>query len=238
MVNTVLMDLDGTLLPFWQKDFVETYFKLLCKQLVPLGYAPDAVVGAVWNGTKAMIQNDGSCRNADRFWDTFAALLGDGVRDSEALLDTFYRTEFNLVKGVLQEETCAAAIVRTLKDKGYTVALATNPLFPEVAQHTRLSWTGLEPEDFAYITHYENSRYCKPNPKYYDEILSAIGKKPEECLMIGNSVAEDMIAKTLGMEVYLVEGYVENPDGLPTDGYAHGTLRDFLTVAQGMPPVN
>lgn len=238
MVNTILMDLDGTLLPFWQKDFVEMYFKLLCKQIVPLGYEPDAVVKAVWSGTKAMIKNDGTCQNADRFWDTFAAILGDEVRSSEALLDTFYRTEFNLVKGVLQEESCAAQIVRTLKAKGYTVVLATNPLFPAVAQHTRLSWTGLGPDEFAYITHYENSRYCKPNPKYYEEILSVIGKTPEECLMLGNSVAEDMVAATLGMSVYLVDGYVENPDNLPTAPYDHGTLRDFLAVAESLPPVN
>lgn len=238
MLDTILMDLDGTLLPFWQKDFVEAYFKLLCAKIVPLGYAPDDVVRAVWAGTKAMIKNDGSCRNYDRFWDTFASLLGEEVRESETILDGFYRLEFHGVKAILQEETCAAQIVRTLKEKGYTVVLATNPLFPPIAQHTRLSWTGLAPEEFAYITHYENSRYCKPNPCYYEEILSAIGKEPSQCLMVGNSVAEDMIAQALGMDVYLVEGYVENPEERPTDSYKRGDLRAFLAYAEALPPVN
>ncbi len=235
MVNTVLMDLDGTLLPFWQKDFVGGYFTRLCRQIVPLGYAPDDVVKAVWAGTKAMIQNDGTCQNADRFWDTFAGILGDEVRESADMLDTFYRTAFHEVREILQEDTCAKEIVETLRGKGYTVVLATNPLFPAVAQEARISWAGLTPDAFAYITHYENSRYCKPNPRYYEEILAVIGKRPEECLMIGNSVAEDMIAATLGMEVYLVEGYVENPDNLPTDSYKHGTLRDFLAYAETLP---
>ncbi len=238
MINTILMDLDGTLLPFWQKDFVEGYFTRLCKQIVPLGYAPDDVVKAVWAGTKAMIKNDGSCLNADRFWDTFASMLGEEVRQTVTMLDTFYRTEFDTVREILQEETCAKEIVEILRGKGYTVVLATNPLFPAVAQHTRLAWTGLTPDAFAHITHYENSRYCKPNPRYYEEILDTIGKRADECLMIGNSVGEDMIAASLGMDVYLVEGYVENPDNLPTDGFKQGRLSDFLAYAKTLPDVN
>ena len=43
---------------------------------------------------------------------------------------------------------------------------------------------GLSTDDFALITTYDNSSYCKPNPKYYVEILEKFGLKPEECLMV------------------------------------------------------
>jgi FMN phosphatase YigB (HAD superfamily) len=33
MITTVLFDLDGTLLPFEQEDFIKIYFAELCKRL-------------------------------------------------------------------------------------------------------------------------------------------------------------------------------------------------------------
>ena len=38
MINTVLFDLDGTLLPMDQEEFVNTYLGLLAKKLAPHGY--------------------------------------------------------------------------------------------------------------------------------------------------------------------------------------------------------
>ena len=37
MITTVLFDLDGTLLPFKQDDFVKIYFSELCRKLAPMG---------------------------------------------------------------------------------------------------------------------------------------------------------------------------------------------------------
>ncbi len=236
MINTVLFDLDGTLLPFEQEEFIKMYFQLLCRELAPRGYDPDAVVKAVWGGTKEMIRNDGTVLNHQRFWDTFAAVLGEDVRQSEQTLDAFYTTAFNTIKTVLRGDSPAKMIVDTLREKGYTVVLATNPLFPKVAQLTRMSWVGLSQSDFDHITHYQNSHYCKPSPKYYEEILEVIGKTPEECLMIGNSVSEDMIpASSLGMSVHLVTGFVENPDNADITCYAQSPLSDVISLVRALP---
>ncbi len=237
MIDTVLMDLDGTLLPFEQNEFIHTYMTLLCKRLAPIGYAPDKVVKAVWAGCEAMVKNDGTVLNRDRFWEAFAAVLGEGIRGEEQHLDDFYLGEFDSVRSVLKETSCARELVDLLKEKGYTVVLATNPLFPEQAQRTRMAWAGLTPSDFALVTHYTNSHFCKPNPRYYEEILQTVGKAPEHCLMIGNSVAEDMIADALGMQTYLITGYVENPQNKPTDCFAQGTLAEFLEYAKTLPCV-
>jgi len=233
MVNTVLMDLDGTLLPFEQNEFIEHYFKLICKQLAPMGYAPDDVVKSVWAGTKAMIKNDGTALNHDRFWDTFVSLLGEKVRDTETILDAFYLGEFDSAKAVLRGERPARELVDTLRRKGYAVVLATNPIFPEVAVRTRLAWAGLTLDDFDHVTHYANSRFCKPNPAYYREMLEVIGKTPDECIMIGNSIPEDMeAASAVGIKTYLVTGHLENPEQKPTDGFEQGELADFLEVVK------
>ena len=238
MIDTVLMDLDGTLLPFEQDDFLKAYFGLLCQKLCPLGYEADTVIKALWHGTKCMIQSDGANENAVRFWDAFAAVLGEDIRKAETMLDRFYGEEFHEVRRVVKGDSPAASIVRTLKDKGYTVVLATNPLFPDVAQESRLSWIELTPSDFALVTHYGNSRFCKPDPRYYREVLDKLGKSPDQCWMLGNSVEEDMIpASTLGMHTFLVPTHLENPNGLSTDAYRQGSLDDFAREIATWPTV-
>lgn len=227
------MDLDGTLLPFDQEEFIASYFKRLCQRMAPMGYAPDDVVNATWAATKAMVKNDGAALNSERFWDVYTAQMDDAILGEKDVLDEFYGGTFHEVREVLRGESCAKALVDTLKAKGYTVVLATSPIFPEVAVRSRLSWCGLTPEDFALVTHYDNCHFCKPNPAYYREILQTIGKAPEECLMIGNNVVEDMVAAEVGVKTYLVTGFVENPANADTSVFEQGTLTDFYETVQG-----
>ncbi len=232
MINTILMDLDGTLIRLTEREFSKAYFNRLCAKLCPLGYTPEAVTSGVLGGLKAMKQNDGSKTNSDAFWEVFEAALGSEVRALSETLESFYRTEFDGIREVLLGDNCAKELVETLKGKGYTLVLATNPLFPAQAQYTRLAWAGLTPDDFAHVTHYDNSHFCKPNPRYYEEILHIIGKTPEECLMIGNNALEDMAAKAAGLKVYLVTDHLENAKNLPIDGYEQGTLEELLTAVK------
>ena len=126
----------------------------------------------------------------------------------------------------------AAEIVRTLKEKGYRVVLATNPIFPAIATENRTRWAGLAPEDFEYCTTYENSCYSKPNPDYYRELLGKLSLRPEEVLMVGNDVAEDMVAATLGMRVFLLTPCLINKDGCDISVYPHGDFSDLMDYVQ------
>ena len=87
-----------------------------------------------------------------------------------------------------------------------------------------MAWVNLAPQDFELVTYYDNSTYCKPNPKYYEEIFRKIGVKPQECFMVGNSVAEDMIVEKLGVRVFLANEFVENPEKVDYSRYPQGTL--------------
>ena len=51
-------------------------------------------------------------------------------------------------------------------------------------------WAGLKPEDFELYTTYENTGYCKPNPKYYQDILERLDLTAQECMMVGNDIYE------------------------------------------------
>jgi FMN phosphatase YigB (HAD superfamily) len=231
-ITTVLFDLDGTLLPMDQDIFVKTYFSRLAAKMAPRGYAPKALIDAIWAGTAAMIKNDGKCTNEQAFWNTFSAILGEGVRAEEPFLREFYENEFQGVREVCGYHPAAAEIVRDLKTRGFRVALATNPLFPAVATESRIRWAGLEPSDFEFYTTYENSRYCKPNLAYYEDILATLGVSGKECVMIGNDVSEDMIAERLGMKTFLLTDCLINKRGEDISKWANGSfgeLREFLT---------
>ena len=232
MIDTVLFDLDGTLLPMDQDEFVNAYMSLLAKKLAPQGYDPKHLIAAIWAGTKAMVENDGQKSNEEVFWEDFCHIFGPDARKDEPLFEEFYATDFAQARTVCRLAPEAAQIVALLKEKGVKPVLATNPLFPTIATRQRIRWAGLEPEDFAAVTTYENSRFCKPNPEYYRELLAKLGKAPENCLMVGNDVDEDMIpARAVGMQVFLLTDCLLNRSGADAGAYpggGFGELKDFL----------
>ena len=211
-ITTVLFDLDGTLLPMELEQFTNTYFGLLAKKAAPFGFQPEPLVAAVWKGT-------------------FAGEMGEEVLQLRPVFDGFYANEFHGAKAACGENPLARRAIDGLKAKDYDVVLATNPIFPLVGVETRLSWIGLSLQDFSYVTAYENSSTCKPNPAYYAEILRKTGKRPQECLMVGNDATEDAAALEQGLELYLVTDCLLNPKGRDLSGIPQGSFQEFMAFA-------
>lgn len=227
-LTTVLFDLDGTLLPMDNDAFTKGYFKLLAAKLTPHGYDARQLVDGIWAGTAAMVANDGSQSNEAAFWKKFAGILGEKALADKPLFDEFYEKEFQTAKGLCGLNPNAAIAVHTVKEMGLRVALATNPIFPAVATQSRIRWAGLEPEDFELYTTYENIGYCKPNPDYYREITTRLGVRPEECLMVGNDVTEDMVASETGMQVFLLTDCLINKERKDISVYLRGSFRQLI----------
>ena len=228
MTKAILFDLDGTLLPMEQEVFVRDYLGRMAAFLAPYGYDPQNFLKAIWAGTGAMVKNDGKTKNEDVFWAAFNSAIGRDARQDEALFTRFYTDVFPQAKESCGYNPAAADAVREIKAMGYRVVLATNPLFPAIATHTRIGWAGLTPDDFAYITTYENSRFCKPNPDYYREILEKLGLDGSECLMVGNDVGEDMVSGTLGMKTFLLTDCLINKSGEDIEKFPQGSFPELL----------
>lgn len=227
-IKAVLFDLDGTLLPMDYDGFIKLYFGNLAKRLSKNGYDPDALVKNVWTGTGAMVKNDGSCMNETRFWDVFADIYGVNVLQDKVLFDDFYREDFVKAKEACGFEPMAKEVIEEVKQKGFQAVLATNPIFPMIATRQRIEWAGLSVEDFKLCTTYENIGYSKPNPAYYTEIAKRIGVAPEECLMVGNDVSEDMVAASVGMQVFLLTDCLLNKKEEDISGYPQGSFRELM----------
>lgn len=208
MKKAILFDLDGTLLPMpSQEAFVKVYFGLISRVY---DVNPNIVIRTIWDGTKAMVSNDGSKTNEEVFWDIYASQLKDIIADDYETVkmhyEDFYQNEFNQVKETTYANPDARDLIEFLKAKDVKIILATNPIFPSCAVKTRLNWIDLKAEDFDFITTYENMGFCKPNPKYYQAILKQNGLLPEDVIMVGNDINEDILpCQKCGIDTILVE---------------------------------
>lgn len=234
MITTILFDLDGTLLPMDQDIFLKAYLGGLAKKGAAHGYDAASLPRQVMAGTVAMVKNDGSFPNEEVFWNTFSSLCGRDARQDIAIFEDFYRSEFQEIRKVCGFDPRASETIREIRELGYRVSLATNPLFPAIATHSRVRWAGLNPEDFDLITTYENARHCKPNPAYYQDVLDSLGVKAEECLMVGNDVDEDMVAEKLGMKVFLLTDCLINKSGADIDLYPHGSFPELMAFVRNL----
>lgn len=232
MLKAVLFDLDGTLLPMDQDAFTNLYFNLMAETMEPHGYDRESLIKTIWKGTGAMVQNDGLQTNEEVFWKYFAAQYPNrDITADKPLFNAFYTTVFQ--KAIHACSPCEESndLVKTLKKHNIRIILATNPLFPSAATLARISWAGLDRNDFEYVSTYENSRFCKPNPCYYGEILKKLSLKVEECIMVGNDAEEDTAASMLGMGCFLLTDCLINKRNLDIQRFPHGgfdTLNAYL----------
>lgn len=233
--QAILFDMDGTLLPMQQEEFVHAYFHELCKALCPLGIEAKPLTNAVWAGTKAMVQNTGEQSNRDVFWQTFVQITGMDAERFIPVSDHFYAHGFHQARPSTQANPLAVAAVRLAHAKAEHVVLATNPLFPMAGQETRMSWVDLAPSDFDLVTSYESDCHCKPNAAYYQDICDRLHLQPSRCLMIGNDEGEDMHpAAALGMDAWLVTDCCIPCQSNPWKG-ARMTFAELIERLQALP---
>ncbi len=228
--EAILFDLDGTLLPMDNDEFTKGYLTMLAGSVAHLGYTADSLIPAMWKGVGAMVRNTGERINSEVFWEVFAKLLGKECYKHIPIFDNFYKTNFSDAVRFTQPTVLAPRAVELARAHADKVVLATNPFFPLVAVEARLGWTGASPEDFDLITHYDNSKFCKPNPAYYSEICEKLGLNPKNCLMVGNNADEDIrAAQAVGMSTFLVTDCLICDGDLPdTPKGSFADLIEFL----------
>lgn len=227
-IKHILFDLDGTLLPMHQDEFVSFYLPMLAKRFVDKGIDPKDLIAAVWKGFRAMVMNDGKETNEEVFWKNFREDIEISREEMSERTLSFYAEEFNEAICTTKPSETSAKIIEACKEKGIQVYLATNPVFPRVATMNRVKWAGLNAEDFKIITTYETCCYSKPSPEYYKQILDEFHIDPQECLMVGNDVVEDTSIAKWGVKTFLITDYLENKKNLPIESDYQGSLEDCL----------
>lgn len=234
MIKACLFDLDGTLLPMDTHAFVETYLKAIAphvKEVIP----PDQLIPVIWKSTLAMIESDDpKLTNEQVFKKTFESTSGIPLEKIWPLFEQFYEEEFPKLQEHTGHDPVARLVVESLLEKGYHVAVATNPVFPKMAIIERMRWAGVHDLPFKHVTVYEDTYFCKPRGEYYLEVADRLGVRPEECVMVGNDMQEDMVASSVGMKTYYVQQYRIDRGNPVYQVDQEGSLQDLLlSVREG-----
>ncbi|MBS4023493.1 MAG: HAD family hydrolase [Dethiobacter sp.] len=232
MIKAILFDLDGTLLAVDMDEFLRKYFVSLSAHFAHL-VEPHDFISTLLASTQAMMVNDDPhLTNREVFMDDFFRRLSQPPEVIMPMIDSFYENVFPELRQFVSVFPEAPEIVSAAKSLDCRVVIATNPLFPSRAIRHRMNWAGISGFDFDLVTTYENMHYCKPNPNYYLEICSQIGLDPNQCLMVGNDVEDDIAAAAnVGMKTVFVNTMAVNKSGIePLADYtvSVGELKDLL----------
>lgn len=229
MIKAVLLDLDDTLIRNPTDNFLSNYFRLVDSHFSKIWgerpYAPLLVNGvlAVMHGSRDM-----TTRNIDHILGAIEAEVDKDRVDILSALNEFYGSAYQLLRNCVEPVEGATALIHALRAYGYAIVIATNPVYPLEAILQRMCWGGLPdtPDHYALITSAENMHFAKPNPAYYAEILGRIGVEPDEVVMVGDSVDNDIrAAASLGIHTFQI-----TPGDLKTFTSALPTLESLLPV--------
>jgi len=199
----ILFDLDGTLLDLDLDAFLRRYFRAL-ESSVSGQFPGIEVMPAVMASTAAMQRSHPGLTNRQVFNADFLARTGIDLADHWHVFEAFYREVFPTLGDGCRPAPGAREAIEAARSLGFSVAIATQPIFPVIAIEHRLAWAGLADVSFDAITTYETMLACKPQPAYFEQAAAMIGRAPGECLMVGDDRTNDMSASAVGMRTYYV----------------------------------
>lgn len=228
MYKTLLFDLDGTLLSMNMQEFVKRYLHNVTACFVHL-FKPEDFVNHLLQSTQAMLVNrDPKKTNEEVFMENFLPRIGLSRQEIINMFTEYYNSDFTCLQRYTKTEPLAKNIVEQAIAQNIEVVIATNPVFPEVAIQRRLQWAGIDHLPFRLVTTYEKMHFCKPHLEYYSEILTIVNRLPGDCLMIGNDVREDLAAKGVGIDTFLLKNDLVNDEGIVYEPDYEGYLDDLF----------
>jgi FMN phosphatase YigB (HAD superfamily) len=234
----LLLDLDDTCLGNSMETFLPAYLQALGEHIADI-IPPEEMLPALLSSTQEMLENKRPDRTLKQVFDrAFYAKLGIDPENLTDLFESFYSEIFPSLKSLTQYRPEAVDMVETAFHRGYTVVIATNPLFPLTAILQRLEWAGLSPHQypFSLIPSYETSYFAKPNPSFFTETLSLLGWPESPAVMVGDNIDHDIApARKLGIgNFWITNGEQASEDDFD-DSSGYGNIEDLLPWIDSKP---
>jgi FMN phosphatase YigB (HAD superfamily) len=232
-VRGVLFDLDGTLLQVEMREFIPAYIEGLAKHF-PDVPDPAAFGRAIKDSIRALLASEEGVFNNEQF---FLAVLGRQLGLDAALcgerLARYCANGMAGLETLVRPLALARDILARCFERGLKVVVATNPVFPRPLVEARLRWAQIADFPFDYVTTFDNSRYCKPHPGYFRDVLGQLGLAPEECVMVGNDTEHDLGARSAGIPTFLVDTWLlDRANGHYVTDFRGGHLDLFRFLGQ------
>lgn len=234
-IKGILFDLDGTLLNIRMEAYIDAYIDGLARCFEDLA---DRMVFAevLISSAYALLSNrDGEQTNEQFFLSLVASQLGIGREQMLERLQRFYRDGLTSLAELIRPFPQSRAIMQSCFDKNLKVALATNPVFPGPVVEARLRSAGLDDFPYHHISSYENSHYCKPNPRFFLDILAKLELDPSQAVMVGNDTHYDLPSPRTGIASFLVDTCLIDHGGLDRNATWRGDHNDLLQFVRRLP---
>jgi 2-haloacid dehalogenase len=178
---TIVFDL-GAVLIDWDRRHL--YTKMFNGRTAELDYFLDHVCSLAWNAEM----------DAGRpFADAVAAKIAE-FPQYEPYIAAYHTRWEEMVAGPIEE---TVSLLAKLVEAGYPTAALSNwsaETYPKVrAKLEFLNW-------FDEIVISGDYQINKPNPAIYDILLERIGRQPQDCIFIDDSLANIQMARQLGFQ--------------------------------------
>ena len=225
-INTILFDMDSTLNKIDELAFSHKYFKMLHDTYfseLDEQYFYDTLIEIT---KTVMLSKFPRVLTIKTFMKEMSKEYDRTPKALMEIFKSFYSNEYNELEAFVKPAENAIETVELCFEKGYTVVIATTPIFTETAIMNRLSWSGMGNFNFKLVTHAENMHYSKPREEYYQEILKKIKRKSNHCIMVGNEFMGDIVGPTrIGMPTFYCP-----QDGANDDYFVSPELKRFSKI--------
>ncbi|MBE3577830.1 MAG: HAD family hydrolase [Limnochordales bacterium] len=237
--EVLLLDLDGTLLDLDFDRIIPDYLALLHPYFAAhLGF--DEFARLFVQATAEMLKPvdwplpPGTPTNGERFYNAFSRLTGIAKQSLRSVTEQFYREAFPRLRHKSAPLPEARELLAAARAQGWRLVLATQPIFPMVALLERLSWAGISPTAFELITYMDTFHATKPHPAYFYEVCQRLRVTPEQCIMVGNDVHDDMPARRVGIKTFLVDTFLLHPEAATEEctPNGRGSLQDLIALVK------
>ena len=237
--TTLLLDLDDTLVKNNINQFLPRYLQAYSNAVADL-IDPELFIRSLLAGTRAMAENRlPDCTLKEVFDSVFYPLTGVDPALFQAEADRFYDQVFPSLRNLTGPIPQAVEAVREARNRGYRLAVTTNPLFPRQAILQRLEWAGLSVDEFPFelITSFETFHYAKPDPAYLGEALGRLGWPVGPVIVIGDDLERDIIpARNLGLPYFWVSPDPERSSDPQDPSNGVKSIAEFIPWLDQSPP--
>ena len=229
-VQAVLFDLDGTLVDVDMNRFVPAYLRRLTEQMAEQA-EPLQAAHVLHQAVAEMFANRDPQKTLENIlYDVLHEELGVSSQHYQASLESFFREDLDSLESLVSGHPLSRQLIDVSLQRGWQVALATNPIFPRAVVDARLKWGRLDVDSFHHVTSYENAHFCKPNPAYFEELVDELGVPADACLMIGNDVLHDLSASQVGIRTCLLTPWCIKRSGASFKADWQGDHEDLLRL--------
>ena len=216
MKNTVIFDVDGTLL-----DTERFYMEGWRRGGALLGYQiPEEILMKTRGANKAVALPLYQARFGEDF--PYEEIRKHRVRFAE-----------EIITATPPEQLCkpgAMAVLEALREKGFRLAVASAT--EQKVTRAHLQQAGLW-EYFQAVVTGDMVRNGKPEPDMFLLAAQQLGSRPEACIVVGDSPTDVYAGSAAGMDVYLIPDQIpERPDTRAKSRQVLASLEQLLKAME------